>query len=168
MRSFPGCNDSYNENMMSTLHKISQAGLLAALDNQSDEVKESIIFNHAVTGNWGGDGRIDFAASSGSSTGPFRDVHSFSFIANSLFGATEFTAIDLAFTHWNVGPSGLIISCAILTNPVVGFSLLVHHRQFEGRVSCRRVHPSPRPSAAEQRSNATPVRSNFQLFSILH
>jgi len=44
---------------MSTLHKVSQAGLLAALDNQSDEVKESIIFNHAVTGNWSGYGRID-------------------------------------------------------------------------------------------------------------
>ena len=99
MRSFPGCNDSYNEKMMNILHKISQAGLLAVLDNQSDAAKESTRFNHAVTGNWGGDGRIDFAASSESSTGPFRDVNSSSFIATSSFGTTELTAIDLAFTH---------------------------------------------------------------------
>jgi len=83
---------------MNTLHKISQAGLLAAFDNQSDEVKERTIFILAVTGNWSGDGRIDYATPSGSSTGPFRDINFFSFVVISSFGTTEFTAIDLAFS----------------------------------------------------------------------
>lgn len=110
---------------MNTLHKINQASLLAALHHQSDKVNDRNIFNLAVTGNWSGNGRIDFATPSGASTGPFPDVNSFSFVAKSSFGITEFTAIDLAFAYWNVGPSGLMISFSILTNPVDGFSLSV-------------------------------------------
>jgi hypothetical protein len=108
---------------MNTLHKISQADMLAVLDNQADEDNDSIVFNLAVTGDWSGEGRIDFAAPSGSSTGPFLDVKSFSFVATSSFGTTEFSANNLAFAYWNVGPSGLMISFSILTNPVDGFSL---------------------------------------------
>ena len=108
---------------MNTLHKISQADILTVLDNQADEAKDNIIFSLAVTGDWSGEGQIDFAMPSGSSTGPFPEVNSFSFIATSSFGTTEFSAIDLAFAYWNVGPSGLMISFSILTNPVNGFSL---------------------------------------------
>ena len=110
---------------MKTLHKISQAEMLAVLETQAEEGQDSIVFNLAVTGNWSGDGKIDFSAPSGSSTGPFPDVNSFSFVATSSFGSTEFTAIDLAFAYWNIGPSGLMISFSILTNPVNGFSLSI-------------------------------------------
>ena len=89
---------------MNTLHKISQADMLAVLDNQVDEAKDRIVFNLAVTGDWSGEGWIDFGAPSGSSTGPFPDVKSFSFVATSSFGTTEFSAINLAFAYWNVGP----------------------------------------------------------------
>ena len=108
---------------MNTLHRISHADILSALDSQDDQRKDSIIFNLAVTGAWRGKGQIDFATPSGSSTGPFPDVNSFSFVARSSFGLAEFRAIDLAFAYWNIGPSGLMISFSILTNPVNGFSL---------------------------------------------
>ena len=123
---------------MNTLHRISQADILAALDSKADGDKDSIIFNLAVTGNWSGEGRIDFTAPSGSSTGPFRDVNSFSFVAKSSFGTAEFAAIDLAFAYWNVGPSGLMVSFSILTNPVNGFSLSMQLGQEAAKLEGRK------------------------------
>ena len=77
----------------------------------------------AVTGEWSGEGGIDFGTPNGSSTARFPDINSFSFVASSSFGTTEFTTLDLSFAYWKVGPSGLMISFSILTNPVNGFSL---------------------------------------------
>lgn len=110
---------------MNTLHKVNHAQILAAFDSQSDEIKDSIAFNLAVTGGWTGKGQIDFSAPSGSSTGPFPEITAFSFRAKSIFGVAEFSAIDLAFAYWNVGPSGSLISFSILTNPVNGFCLSI-------------------------------------------
>ena len=147
---------------MNTLHKISQAGILAALDSQADDDKDSIIFNLAVTGNWTGEGRIDFTAPSGSSTGPFRDINSFSFVATSSFGTAEFAAIDLAFAYWTVGPSGLMISFSILTNPVNGFSLSMQLGQEAAKLEGRKfatleagtlTHSSARPVAMNLHEN---------------
>lgn len=145
---------------MKTLHKINQADMLAILETQTEKDKDSIVFNLAVTGNWSGDGKIDFSAPSGSSTGPFPDVNSFSFIATSSFGTTEFTAIDLAFAYWNVGPSGLMISFSILTNPVNGFSLSIQLGKDAAKLEGRKfatldagtlTHSSADTAAANQR-----------------
>ena len=123
---------------MNTLHRISQADILAALNVQTYEEKDSIIFNLAVTGNWSGEVQIDFSTPSGSSTGPFRDINSFSFVATSSFGTAEFAAIDLAFAYWNVGPSGLMISFSILTNAVNGFSLSMKLGQEAAKLQGRK------------------------------
>ena len=147
---------------MNTLHKISQADILTVLDNQADEDKENIIFNLAVTGDWSGEGQIDFAMPGGSSTGPFPDVNSFSFIATSSFGSTEFSAINLAFAYWNVGPSGLMISFSILTNPVNGFSLSMQLGKDAAKLEGRKfatldigtlTHSSTDPVAMNQHEN---------------
>ena len=114
---------------MNTLHRINQTEILAALDNDTNGEQDSITFNLAVTGDWNGHGLIDFSAPNGSSTGPFREVNSFSFVATSSFGTTDFSAIDLAFAYWSVGPSGLMNSFSILTNPVKGFSLSIQFGQ---------------------------------------
>ena len=157
---------------MNTLHRISQAEILAALDSQTNWEKDSIIFNLAVTGTWSGEGQIDFNTPSGSSTGPFRDVNSFSFVATSSFGSAEFTALDLAFAYWNVGPSGLMISFSILTNPVNGFSLSMQlgqdaskleERKFAIREAGTLTHSSAIQAVAsqyedlERRWNAGPI-----------
>ena len=123
---------------MNTLHRVSQADILAALDSQTDQEKDSIIFDLAVTGNWTGAGQIEFGSPSGSSTGPFRDINSFSFVATSSFGTAEFAAIDLAFAYWNVGPSGLMVSFSILTNPVNGFSLSMQLGQESAKLEGRK------------------------------
>ncbi len=147
---------------MNTLHKISQGDILAVLDSQGDEDKDNIIFNLAVTGDWSGEGQIDFAMPSGSSTGPFPDVNSFSFIATSSFGTTEFSAINLAFAYWNVGPSGLMISFSILTNPVNGFSLSMQLGKDAAKLEGRKfatldagtlTHSSANPVAMNQHEN---------------
>ena len=147
---------------MNTLHKISQADILTVLDSQAAEDKENIIFNLAVTGDWSGEGQIDFAMPSGSSTGPFPDVNSFSFIATSSFGTTEFSAINLAFAYWNVGPSGLMISFSILTNPVNGFSLSMQLGKNAAKLEGRKfatldagtlTHSSANPVAMNQHEN---------------
>ena len=114
---------------MNTLHRISQTEIIAALDNDTNGEQDSVTFNLAVTGDWNGHGRIDFSAPNGSSTGPFRDINSFAFVATSSFGTTEFAAVDLAFAYWSVGPSGLMNSFSILTNPVKGFSLSMQFGQ---------------------------------------
>lgn len=110
---------------MNTLHRVSQADVLAALDNKADTESETTTFTLAVTGDWAGEGRIELAKPNGSSTGPFHDIISFSFKATSTFGSAEFGAIDLAFAYWNVGPSGSMASFSILTNQVDGFSLSI-------------------------------------------
>jgi len=112
---------------------------LRSSDANGDQ--DSITFNLAVTGDWNGHGRIDFSAPNGSSTGPFREVNSFSFVATSSFGTTEFAAVDLAFAYWSVGPSGLMSSFSILTNPVKGFyfryNLVRTQRSWKGKSSLR-------------------------------
>jgi len=113
------------EKNMNTLHRVSQADILAALDNKSDTDSETTIFSLAVNGDWTGEGRIELAKPNGSSTGPFHDIISFSFKATSSFGSASFGAIDLAFAYWNVGPSGSMVSFSILTNQVEGFSLSI-------------------------------------------
>lgn len=123
---------------MNTLHRISQAEILAALDNQTGDDKDSIIFKLAITGDWSGEGRIDLAAPSGSSTGPFREINSFSFVATSSFGTAEFAAIDLAFAYWSIGPSGLMVSFSVLTNPVNGFSLSLQLGQEAAKLEGRK------------------------------
>ena len=147
---------------MNTLHKISQADILTVLDSQGDEDKDNINFNLAVTGDWSGEGQIEFAMPSGSSTGPFPDVNSFSFIATSSFGTTEFSAINLAFAYWNVGPSGLMISFSILTNPVNGFSLSMQLGKDAAKLEGRKfatldagtlTHSSANPVAMNQHEN---------------
>ena len=145
---------------MNTLHKISQADMLAVLDNQAEEHKDNIIFNLAITGDWSGEGQIDFATPSGSSTGPFPDVNSFSFVATSSSGTTEFSAINLAFSYWNVGPSGLLISFSFLTNPVNGISLSMQLGKDAAKLERRKnatlevgtlTHSSAQPVASKQR-----------------
>jgi len=147
---------------MNTLHRISQAAILAVLDRQTNMDKDSIMFNLAVTGIWSGEGRIEFTAPSGSSIGPFRDVTTFSFAAQSSFGTAKFTAIDLAFVYWNVGPSGLMISFSILTNPVKGFSLSMQLGQEAAKLEGRKfatleagtlTHSSAQPVAKNQHEN---------------
>ena len=122
---------------MNTLHRISQAEILAVLETEANVENNSITYNLAVTGNWNGEGEIEFSAPSGSSTGPFQDISSFSFAATSSFGTANFSAVDLAFAYWNVGPSGLMTSFSILTNPINGFSLSMQLGQegakLEGR-----------------------------------
>ena len=111
---------------MNTLHRVSQADILAALDSRkTDPDSETTTFSLAVNGDWTGEGRIELAKPSGSSTGPFPDIISFSFKATSSFGSASFGAIDLAFAYWNIGPSGSLVSFSILTNQVEGFSLSV-------------------------------------------
>jgi len=145
---------------MNTLHIISQAKLLAALEEQDEEEKENITFNLAVNGEWNGEGHIGFGAPSGSSTGPFRDINSFSFVATSAFGTTEFTTLDLSFAYWNVGPSGLMISFSILTVPVDGFSLSMQLGKEAAKLEGRKfatveagtlTHSSAVPVARAQR-----------------
>lgn len=145
---------------MNTLHIINQASMLAALEAQVEEEKESIGYNLAVTGDWNGEGRIDFGAPSGSSTGPFRDINSFSFVATSTFGTTEFTTLDLSFAYWNVGSSGLMIGFSVLTVPVRGFSLSIHLGQEAAKLEGRKfatveagtlTHSSAQPVARAQR-----------------
>lgn len=144
---------------MNTLHRISQADILAALENDTGADADSIIFDLAVTGNWNGEGTINFSAPNGSSTGPFRDVNSFSFVAESSFGTTEFTAVDLAFAYWSVGSSGLMTSFSVLTNPVNGFSLSVQLGQEAAKLEGRKfatleagtlTHSSANPGAVNQ------------------
>jgi len=111
---------------MNTLHRVSQADILAALDNKkTDAGSETTTFSLAVTGDWTGEGSIELAKPSGSSTGPFPDIISISFNAKSSFGSANFSAIDLAFAYWNVGSSGSMVSFSILTNQVDGFSLSI-------------------------------------------
>lgn len=102
---------------------ISQASLLTALNERAHKEKESVKFDLAVTGEWSGKGQIDFGTPKGLSTERFPDVNSFSFVATSSLGTSEFTVLDLSFACWNVGPAGLMISFSILTKPVDGFSL---------------------------------------------
>ncbi|MDA0653570.1 MAG: hypothetical protein O3C49_09880 [Proteobacteria bacterium] len=144
---------------MNTLHRISPAEILAALDSEAHEDKENIIFNLAVTGNWGGHGRIDFSAPSGSSTGPFREINSFSFVATSSFGTAAFAAVDLAFAYWTVGSSGLMNSFSILTNPVDGFSLSIQFGQDAAKLEGKKfrtleagtlTHSATQPSPKNQ------------------
>ncbi|MBT3536350.1 MAG: hypothetical protein HN478_20890 [Rhodospirillaceae bacterium] len=123
---------------MNTLHRVRQADILAALDNKSDADAHSIIFSLAVNGDWTGEGQIELAAPSGSSTGPFHDIISFSFRANSSFGSASFGAIDLAFAYWNVGPTGSMASFSILTNQVDGFSLSVQLGQDAAKLEGRK------------------------------
>jgi hypothetical protein len=123
---------------MNTLHRISQADILAALDDEARTDTDSIAFNLAVTGDWNGSGRINFSAFNGSSTGPFHEINSFSLVATSSFGSAEFTAVDLAFAYWDVGPSGLMSSFSILTNPVNGFSLSMQLGQEGARLEGRK------------------------------
>lgn len=158
-----GCTDQRTPTTrkpMNTLHRISQAEILAALDNQTGDEKESIIFNLAITGDWSGEGRIDFAAPSGSSTGPFREINSFSFVAASSFGEAEFAAIDLAFAYWSVGPSGLMVSFSILTNPVNGLSMSLQLGQEAAKLEGRKfatvekgtlTHSAGQPLIMDQR-----------------
>ena len=147
---------------MNTLHIISQAKIPSALDNRADKDKGSIIFDLAVTGNWSGEGQIDFTVPSGSSTGPIRDVNSFSFVATSSFGTAEFATIDLAFAYWIVGPSDLMISFSILTNPVNGFSLSMQLGQEAAKLEGQKfatleagtlTHSSAHPVAVDQHDN---------------
>ena len=110
---------------MYTLHRVRPADFLAALDRQSHSNTESFLYDLTVTGDWTGEGQIDFATFHGSSTGPFPDVLSFWFKAESKSGAVEFGAIDLAFAYWSMGPSGQLTSFSILTNQVEGIALSV-------------------------------------------
>lgn len=123
---------------MNTLHRVSQADILAALDNKSEADSDSTIFSLAVTGDWTGEGRIELAAPSGSSTGPFPDIISFSFKATSSFGSASFGAIDLAFAYWNIGPSGSMVSFSLLTNSVDGFSLSIQLGQEAAKLEGRK------------------------------
>ena len=110
---------------MKTLHRVRHADILAALDKQTHANTESFLFDLAVTGAWAGEGQIDFTAPHGSSTGPFPDILSFHFTATSKFGAAEFSAIDLAFAYWSMGPTGHLTSFSILTNQVDGIALSI-------------------------------------------
>jgi len=123
---------------MNTLHKISQAEILAILENHTRGDAASFAYNLGITGDWTGEGRIELAAPSGSSTGPFRDVISFSLTATSKFGSATFAAVDLGFVYWNVGPAGSLTSFSILTNQVDGFSLSMQLGQGAARLEGKR------------------------------
>jgi hypothetical protein len=123
---------------MNTLHRVSQANILAALDGKVDASTDTTSFSLAVTGDWTGEGHIEVAAPSGSSTGPFTDIISFAFKATSSFGSANFGAIDLAFAYWNVGPSGSMVSFSILTNQVEGFSLSIQLGQDAAKLEGRK------------------------------
>lgn len=124
---------------MNTLHRVSQADILAALENRRSETDtETTTFSLAVNGDWTGEGRIELATPNGSSTGPFPDIISFSFKANSSFGSASFGAVDLAFAYWNVGPAGSMASFSILTNQVDGFSLSIQLGQDAAKLEGRK------------------------------
>ena len=110
---------------MDTLHRVSPADILAALDRQSHSNAESFLYDLTVSGQWTGEGQIDFATFHGSSTGPFPDILSFWFTATSKFGTAEFGAVDLAFAYWSMGPSGDLTSFSILTNQIEGIALSI-------------------------------------------
>jgi hypothetical protein len=122
------------EQKMNTLHRISQAEILAILENHARGDAASFAYNLGITGNWSGDGKIELAAPSGSSTGPFHDVISFSLTATSSFGIATFAAVDLAFVYWNIGPAGSLTSFSILTNQVNGFSVSMQLGQAAARL----------------------------------
>src|SRR5690606_18487343 len=117
---------------MNTLHRISQAEILAILENHARGDAASFAYNLGVTGNWSGEGSIELAAPSGSSTGPFHDVISFSLTATSTFGTATFAAVDLAFVYWNIGPAGWLTSFSILTTQASGVSISMQLGQASG------------------------------------
>lgn len=123
---------------MNTLHKISQAEILALLETHARADANSYIYNLGITGDWTGEGRIELSAGQGSSTGPFRDVISFSLTATSTFGTATFAAVDLAFLYWNVGPAGSLTSFSVLTQQVNGFSLSMQLGQGAARLEGKR------------------------------
>ena len=122
---------------MNTLHKISQAEILAILKNHTRANADSYTYNLGITGDWTGEGKIEFSAPQGSCTGPFHDVIAFSLTVTSTFGTATFGAIDLAFVYWNVGPQGSLTSFSILTNPVRGFCLSMQLGQNAARLESK-------------------------------
>ena len=157
---------------MNTLHRVSQAEILAALENRRAESEsETTTISLAVNGDWTGEGNIELAMPSGSSTGPFPDIISFSFKANSSFGSASFGAIDLAFAYWNIGPAGSMVSFSILTNQVDGFSLSVQLGQDAAKLEGRKfatleigtlthsiVHEGDTTTLVQQRANGAWLR----------
>jgi hypothetical protein len=123
---------------MNTLHKISQAEILAILENHSRADATSFAFNLGVTGDWTGEGKIELSAQHGSSIGPFHDIIAFSLTVTSAFGTATFGAVDLAFVYWSVGPAGSLTSFSILTNQVNGFSLSMQLGQGTARLEGKR------------------------------
>lgn len=157
---------------MNTLHRVSQADILAALENKYNSETETTTFSLAVNGDWTGEGRIELTKPSGSSTGPFPDIVSFSFKATSSFGSASFAAIDLAFAYWNIGPAGSMVSFSILTNQVDGFSLSVQLGQEAAKLEGRKfatleigtlthsaVQNGNPPALVQQRANGAWLRS---------